>query len=155
MRVDLQNNRYCRFCPYSSDYLFGNPSAERLARRCADSIGECNNHIEIIIFDNVPASITHYTLFCPHLAFVQLVFGEYLFNMPFYGRSRNVEYRGDFFDGHPYRSIRRECDRNTVGVYCNGSSFHNYASNAIFSISSNCPANACMSRPILSLVMRA
>lgn len=91
----------------------------------------------------------------PHLAFVQLVFGEYLFDMPFYGRSRNVEYRGDFFDGHPYRSIQRQSHYNVGGVYGDSSSFHNYASNAIFSISLNCPANACMSRPILSLVMRA
>lgn len=155
MRVDLQNNRYCRFCPYSSDDLFCNPLSERLARRCADPKTECNNHIKIIVFDNVSASITHYTLFCPHLAFIQFALGEYLFDMPFHACSRNMEYRSDFFDGHPYSSIRRQNHYNVGGFYGDGSSFHSYSSNAIFSILPNCPANACMSRPILSLVIRA
>lgn len=155
MRVYLQNNRYCRFCLYSSDDLFRNPSSERLARRRVDSIGECNNHIKIIVFDNVSASITHYTLFCPHLAFIQLSRSKQFLDMPFHACTRNMEYRGDFFDGHPYRSIRRQSHYDVGGFYGDGSSLHTYASNAIFSISPNCPANACMSRPILSLVMRA
>lgn len=155
MRVYLQNNRNCRGRPRRSDNLFCNPSSERLARRRSDSIGECNNHIEIIVFDNVSASITHYTLFCPHLVFIQFALREYFVDMSLYGRSRNMEYRRDFFDGHPYRSIRRRSNSNTVGFYGDDALFHNYASNAIFSISPNCPANACISRPILSLVMRA
>lgn len=155
MRVDLQNNRYCRFCPYSSDYLFGNPSAERLARRCTDPKTEGDNHIEVIVFDDTSLPVALFDFLRFYFVFVQFSRSNNLFDMPFYGRSRNVEYRGDFFDGHPYRSIRRQSHYNVGGVYGYSSSFHNYASNAIFSISSNCPANACMSRPILSLVMRA
>lgn len=155
MRVDLQNNRNCRVRAYRSDDLFCNPLSECLARRCADPKTEGDNHIEVIVFDDTSLPVALFDFLRFYFVFVQFSRSNNLFDMPFYGRSRNVEYRGDFFDGHPYRSIRRECDRNTVGVYCNGSSFQNYASNAIFSISSNCPANACMSRPILSLVMRA
>ena len=152
---DSQNQGLHRFSFQRPDNLFCNPPSECLARRCVDPIGECNNHIEIIVFDNVPASITHYTLLCPHLAFIQFALGEYLFDMPFHTCSRNVKYRRDFFSRHPYRPIRRQCNRNTGGFYDNGSSFHSCSSNAIFSIFSNCPASACMSRPILSLVMRA
>lgn len=155
MRVDLQNNRNCRSCPYSSNNLFCNPSSERLACRRVDPKTECDNHIEIIVFDNVSASITHYTLFCRHLAFIQLSRSKQFLDMLFHACSRNMEYRSDFFDGHPYSSIRRQNHYNVGGFYGDGSSFHSYSSNAIFSILPNCPANACMSRPILSLVIRA
>lgn len=155
MRVDLQNNRYCRFCPYSSDNLSRNPLSERLARRCADPKTEGDNHVEIIVLDDISFPATYYMLFRPHFAFVQLLCGKYLFDMPFDVGRRNMKNRRDFLGSHPYRSVRRRSNRYAVGFYGNGSSFHNYASNAIFSISPNCPANACMSRPILSLVMRA
>lgn len=107
MRADLQNNKYCRFRPYSSDNLFRNPPSERLARRRVDPKTESDNHIEVVVFDNVSASITHYTLLHFHLAFIRFASRKHFLDMPFYTCRRCMEYRRNFFDGHPYYSVRR------------------------------------------------
>ena len=68
---DSQNQGWSFFSFQRPDDLFRNPLSKRLARRRVDPKTECNNHIEIIVFDNVPAPITHYTLFHFHLMFIQ------------------------------------------------------------------------------------